>query len=58
MIFYKTEKIYFNNRKEAKDYLGGTNRYNKELRYGNLININTIAHNGTNKNTEKISYTF
>ena len=40
MLIYLPERKAFNTRKEAKDYLGGTNKYNKAFKNGDLFFMN------------------
>ena len=49
MLIYLPERKPFNTRKEAKDYLGGTNKYNKAFKNGDLFFMNdlNIANNDT-----------
>lgn len=49
MYIYKPHYKLFNTRKEIKSYLGGTNRYNKALKNGDIriLNYEPIADNGT-----------
>jgi|Cm1ome_4_1110797.scaffolds.fasta_scaffold07731_1 hypothetical protein len=55
MYIYKPHNKQFETRKEAKLYLGGTNKYNKALKDGDIYitNYNSIANNGTLYNTNK-----
>ena len=55
MYIYKPHNKQFETRKEAKLYLGGTNKYNKALKDGDIYitNYNSIANNGTPYNTNK-----
>ena len=55
MLIYRPQNRIFKTRKELKDYLGGTNRYNKALKDGLIHNL-YIAHNDTIHNdTERHS---
>lgn len=49
MYIYKPHYKLFNTRKKIKSYLGGTNRYNKALKNGDIriLNYEPIADNGT-----------
>lgn len=49
MLIYLPHSKVFDTRKDVKEYLGGTNKYNRALKQGEIFNItNTnIAHNGT-----------
>lgn len=59
MLIYKPLNRVFKTRKELKDYLGGTNRYNKALKDGLIYNLyiahNEIIHNNIERhpNTKK-----
>jgi hypothetical protein len=50
MYYYKPKKILFNNRKEIKAYLGGTNALNKAMKDKQIIiiyaELQNIADNG------------
>lgn len=39
MFYYKPKQILFENRKEIKEYLGGTNALNKALKNDEIIII-------------------
>ena len=39
MMIYKPHNKLFGSRKELKQYLGGTGRYNKALKNGDIYNI-------------------
>lgn len=49
MYIYKSQNKLFSTRKEIKTYLGGTNKYNKALKNGDIriLNYEPIADNGT-----------
>lgn len=59
-MIYKPHSKLFNTRKDLKQYLGGTNKYNKALKNGDIHNIykeetinQPFAHNGTIYNTDQ-----
>ena len=49
MLFYRPTLKFFQSRKEAKDYLGGTNKYNRAFKDGDICFMNemNIANNGS-----------
>ena len=60
MMIYRPHNKLFNTRKELKQYLGGTYKYNKALKKGDIYNIyqeesnnQPFAHNGIIYNTNK-----
>lgn len=60
MMIYKPHNKLFGSRKELKQYLGGTGKYNKALKNGDIYNIyleemnnQSFAHNGIIYNTDK-----
>ena len=55
MLIYLPHSRVFNTRKEAKEYLGGTNKYNRALKQGEIFNITNenFANNGTIYNGHK-----
>lgn len=61
MVIYKPHNKLFNTRREIKQYLGGTNKYNRALKNGDIYNIHQeelfsnqpFAHNGIIYNTNK-----
>lgn len=60
MMIYRPHNKLFSTRKELKLYLGGTNKYNKALKNGDIYNIyqeesnnQPFAHNGTIYDTDK-----
>lgn len=59
-MIYRPHNKLFNTRKELKLYLGGTDKYNKALKNGDIYNIyqeesnnQPFAHNGTIYNTDQ-----
>ncbi len=54
MYIYRPHSKLFNTRREIKSYLGGTNRFNRALKNGDLkiMNYESIAVNGTLHNSE------
>lgn len=40
MLLHRPTKIVFYTRKEAKDFLGGTNKYNRAFKNGDLYFMN------------------
>ncbi len=40
MLLHRPTQIVFHTRKEAKDFLGGTNKYNRAFKNGDLYFMN------------------